>query len=83
MSHKSAEITKEALLKENKRLQAQNALLKKMLKQATHSSCRFVEMLAEMDELLTKRKDEINKLTSSLELQKANFVTCWFSQDFE
>ena len=68
------EITKEELLKENNRLQAQNELLKKMLKQATHASCRFVEMLAEMDELLIKRKDEIDKLTSSLELQKANFV---------
>ena len=74
MSLKSAEITKEELLKENHKLQAQNELLKKMLKQATLSSCRFVEMLAEMDELLTKRKDEIKKLTSSLELQKANFV---------
>ena len=74
MSQKGAEITKEELLKENHRLQAQNELLKKMLKQATHSSCRFVEMLAEMDELLVKRKDEIAKLTSDLELQKANFV---------
>ena len=68
------EITKEYLLKENNRLQAQNELLKKMLKQATSASCRFVEMLSEMDELLTTRKVEIENLTKSLELQKANFV---------
>ena len=68
------EITKEYLLKENTKLQAQNELLKKMLKQATSASCRFVEMLSEMDELLTARKVEIEKLEKSLELQKANFV---------
>ena len=66
MSLKSAEITKEELLKENHRLQAQNELLKKMLKQATLSSCRFVEMLAEMDELLEKKKLEIDALTKQL-----------------
>ena len=67
-------ITKEYLLKENKRLQAQNELLKKMLKQATSASSRYVELLAEMDELLTSRKNENEKLSKSLELQKANFV---------
>ena len=52
-------------------LETENALLKNMLKQASHASCRFVEMLAKMDQLLVERNGKIDNLTKSLEFQVA------------
>ena len=54
-------------------LETENAILKNMLKKATHATFRFVEMLTQMDQLLIKRKEKIDNLTKSLELQTANF----------
>ena len=46
-------------------LETENALLKNMVKEASQTSCRFVEMLAKMDKLLIKQNNKIADLTKS------------------
>ena len=63
--------TFEMLSEKVKILETENALLKNMLKQASHASCRFIEMLAKMDQLLVERNGKIYNLAKSLEFQVA------------
>ena len=57
--------TDKMLSEKVKILENENALLKNMLKQASHASFRFIEMLTKMDQLLIKQKSKIAILTKS------------------
>ena len=46
-------------------LETENVMLKNMLKQASYTSCRFVEILTKMDQLLIKQNSKITDLTKS------------------
>ena len=50
-----------------KLLEAENFKLKNMLKSNFNATCRYVEMLAKMDELLIKRNNEIDHMRKSSE----------------
>ena len=63
--------TEDALTAKVKLLEAENFKLKNMLKSNFNATCRFVEMLSDMDDLLVKRKNEIDQLTGSLENKTA------------
>ena len=63
-------ISKNEILSERvKVLEGENAMLKNMLKKNLNATCRFVEMLSEMDELLVERKIEIDRLKKSLRIK--------------
>lgn len=57
--------TDKMLSEKVKILVTENSLLKNMLKQASHASFRFIEMLTKMDQLLIKQNSKIAILTKS------------------
>ena len=59
--------TEDALTAKVKLLEAENLKLKNLLTSSFNATCRFVEMLAKMDELLIKRNNEIDHMKKSLE----------------
>ena len=60
-------LTENALTTKVKLLEAENFKLKNLLKSNFNATCRFVEMLTKMDELLIKRNNEIDHMKKSLE----------------
>ena len=57
--------TDKMLSEKVKILETENALLKNMLKKASHASFRFIEMLTKMDQLLIKQNSQVAILTKS------------------
>lgn len=57
--------TDKMLSEKVKILVTENSLLKNMLKQSSHASFRFIEMLTKMDQLLIKQNSKIAILTKS------------------
>ena len=57
--------TTEMLSEKVRNLETENSLLKNKLKQASHASFRFVEMLTKMDQLLIKQNKKIENFTKS------------------